>query len=89
MDETHKQPLNITKVGPNPRHGTSNMTRSKEEEFESAVEVGCDQGREKRCRDKSACYAKEKHCDFEVDCKDNSDEDSCSCLERLIDDRPV
>ena len=49
--------------------------------------VTCDLRRELRCRDQSACYAKEKHCDFTVDCEDNSDEDNCSCLQRLIDDR--
>ena len=35
------------------------------------------------CRDAKQCYAKAKRCDNIVDCKDGSDEDSCSCKDRL------
>jgi len=44
--------------------------------------VICNRG-ERRCRDRKQCYLSSNHCDFKVDCKDFSDEDSCTCRERL------
>ena len=44
--------------------------------------VHCDH-RELRCRNGLACYAKTRHCDLKADCIDFSDEDSCSCRDRL------
>ena len=55
--------------------------------YDPALEVHCDPWREKRCRDRSMCYPLAQHCDFVVDCEDNSDEDSCSCVDRLMEDR--
>jgi len=49
--------------------------------------VFCDPIRELRCRDRSQCYPIAKHCDFKVDCNDYSDEDTCTCKQRLIDAR--
>jgi len=86
IDKSHKAVLNASTKAINPR--SLNITeRSNLQDYSPAMEVACDQGRERRCRNKAACYPKQKYCDFEVDCEDNSDEDSCSCLERLIDDR--
>ena len=50
-------------------------------------EVHCDPWRERRCRDGLACYSVAQHCDMVVDCEDNSDEDECSCVERLVKDK--
>merc|ERR1719320_703328 len=82
MDEKYVA-MNTSKDVLNPR-SLNNTERSN---YEPVVEIVCDDVRERRCRDKSACYPIQKHCDFEVDCKDNSDEDSCTCVERLIEDR--
>ena len=88
MDESHQIPLNTTNTDPDRRDDGDELDdRDNISSYQTAVEVSCDQGRERRCRDKSACYPREKYCDFEVDCQDNSDEDDCSCVERLIDDR--
>jgi len=57
------------------------------EVYAPAKEVFCDTRREKRCKDRKKCYPVSQHCDFIVDCEDNSDEDSCSCVDRLVDDR--
>ena len=54
--------------------------------YSPSAEVHCD-WRERRCRDKKKCYLLSQHCDFNVDCEDNSDEDSCQCVERLVGDR--
>jgi len=83
MEEEKYVPVNTSAETLNPR-SLNNTERTK---YEPVVEIVCDDVRERRCRDKSGCYPIQKHCDFEVDCKDNSDEDSCTCLERLIDDR--
>jgi len=84
MEDQKDVAVNTTYELINPRSLNSSNERT---EYEPVVAVACDDVRERRCRDMSACYPTQKHCDFEVDCKDNSDEDSCSCLERLIDDR--
>ena len=44
--------------------------------------VLCDHG-DLSCRDGLACYPKTSHCDLEADCRDFSDEDSCSCKDRF------
>jgi secreted trypsin-like serine protease len=49
--------------------------------------VFCDPVRELRCADKSQCYPVAKKCDAVVDCNDYSDENSCTCKDRLIDAR--
>ena len=54
--------------------------------YSPSSDVHCD-WRERRCRDKKKCYLTSQHCDLNVDCEDNSDEDSCSCVERLVGDR--
>ena len=36
------------------------------------------------CRDGLACYSKTRHCDLKADCEDFSDEDSCTCKDRLV-----
>merc|ERR1719158_1799446 len=84
MEDQKDVAVNTTYELINPRSLNSSNERT---QYEPVVVVACDDVRERRCRDMSACYPTQKHCDFEVDCKDNSDEDSCSCLERLIDDR--
>ena len=56
-------------------------------EYNPVEEVFCDPHRERRCRDKKKCYPIAQHCDFILDCDDNSDEDECSCVDRLVDDR--
>ena len=48
--------------------------------------VVCD-WRERRCRDGLKCYLASQHCDLNVDCEDNSDEDSCDCVELLVGSR--
>ena len=45
--------------------------------------VHCDH-RELSCRNGLACYHKTRHCDLKADCSDFSDEDSCSCRDRLV-----
>ena len=45
-------------------------------------QVHCDH-RELSCRNGLACYSKTLHCDLKADCDDFSDEDSCSCKDRL------
>ena len=56
-------------------------------QYNPAEEVHCDPWRERRCRDGLACYSVAQHCDMVVDCEDNSDEDECSCVERLVEDK--
>ena len=48
--------------------------------------VVCD-WRERRCRDGLKCYLASQHCDLNVDCEDNSDEDDCECVELLVGSR--
>ena len=48
--------------------------------------VVCD-WRERRCRDGLKCYLASQHCDLNVDCEDNSDEDDCQCVELLVGSR--
>lgn len=45
------------------------------EVYAPAKEVFCDTRREKRCKDRKKCYPVSQHCDFIVDCEDNSDEE--------------
>ena len=86
-------PLIVKQENPNARvntvgdHTTSKDLNPHSSSYDPALEVHCDPWREKRCRDKTRCYPLAQHCDFVVDCEDNSDEDSCSCRERLVDDR--
>jgi len=85
LQESHQHPVNQSTPGR--REDSLQHERPSTLQYQPAEEVFCDGTREFRCRDKTACYPKEKHCDFSVDCEDNSDEDSCSCVQRLIDDR--
>ena len=79
-------------VNPQPRllvdggHETHLTTFVSSGNYSPSAEVHCD-WRERRCRDKKKCYLLSQHCDLNVDCEDNSDEDSCSCVERLVGDR--
>ena len=68
----------------NSRVLTTSITESVLKEIVSpaVTRLDCD-FREVACRDGRQCYLRTQRCDFRVDCQDDSDEDDCSCKERL------